>query len=174
MADIAEAAGISRATLYVHFKDKDAVLLALADHVVREALRDMEAAWQTNAGFATNLEAAILAKDLPLHRLKHTSPHGGELLDANSEHVAACAHRLEAGFVDFLRSRAMDEAADGGRFEMFGGIPAFAAFVAQAAAGFKTAIASEDHYRTAIRTFATLVESGTKSKRTKPSRYIPK
>jgi AcrR family transcriptional regulator len=161
MADIAEAAGISRATLYLHFKNKEEIFRALADNVVKESLQQMREAWQATAAFSQNLEAAILAKDGRLHRLKHTSPHGGELLASNSESVLACAQILEAGFIEFLCSRASEEAADGRHFEVFGGIAAFGVFVAQAAAGFKDAIASEELYRTAIHTFVALVESAT-------------
>ena len=167
MADVAEAAGISRATLYVHFKDKDALLQALADNVLRESLQHMRDAWQTKAAFGKNLEAAILAKDLPMHRLKHTSPHGGELLASNSETIAACARALEAGVIEFLCSQATEATKAGRHFDVFGGAKAFGAFVAQAVAGFKDVIASEDHYRTAIHTFAALVETATSPKVTK-------
>jgi AcrR family transcriptional regulator len=172
MADIAESAGISRATLYVHFKDKEALLVALAENVVRESLQHMREAWKPSATFGKNLEAAILAKDLPLHRLKHTSPYGGVLLDSNSETVIACARVFETGFIDFLCSRAIEETQAGRHFKTFGGIPAFGVFVAQAAAGFKDAIASEDDYRTAIHTFASLVENAitTKTAKRPPAR----
>ena len=161
MADVAESAGISRATLYVHFKDKKALFDGLADNVVRESLRLMREAWRPDASFGANVEAAILAKDLPLHRLKHTSPHGGALLASNSESVVEYANVLEAGFTDFLCSRATEEAAGGRRFDVFGGVAAFGTFVSQAAAGFKEAIASEASYRTAIRTFAAVIEAAT-------------
>lgn len=161
MADIAEAAGISRATLYLHFKNKEEIFRALADHVVEESLRQMREAWQPNTAFHKNLEAAILAKDGRLHRLKHTSPHGGELLASNSESVLACAQILEAGFIEFLCARAAEAVADGRHFELFGGIAAFGAFVAQVAAGFKDVIASEELYRDSIRKFAALVEIAT-------------
>jgi AcrR family transcriptional regulator len=162
MADIAEAAGISRATLYGHFKDKEQLFRALADGVVTESLQHMREAWQENTTFDRNLEAAILAKDGRLHRFKHSSPHGGELLASNSEAILACARTLEAGFVEFLCSRASQEEAEGRCFEVFGGVPAFGVFVAQAAAGFKDAIASEELYQRAIHIFAELVETATR------------
>jgi AcrR family transcriptional regulator len=162
MADIAEAADISRATLYLHFKNKEEIFRALADNVVKDSLQQMREAWQANAAFSQNLQAAILAKDSRLHRLKHTSPHGGELLASNSESVLACAEILEAGFIEFLCLRASEEGANGRHFEVFGGIEAFGVFVAQAAAGFKNTIASEEPYRMAIHTFVTLVEKATK------------
>jgi hypothetical protein len=121
----------------------------------------MREAWRAEASFGANVEAAILAKDLPLHRLKHTSPHGGALLASNAESVVEYANVLDAGFTDFLCSRATEEAAGGRPFEVFGGVAAFGTFVSQAAAGFKDVIASEASYRTAIRTFATVIEAAT-------------
>jgi AcrR family transcriptional regulator len=165
MADVAEAAGISRATLYVHFKDKEALVRALADNVVNELLQHMRDAWQADATFGKNLEAAILAKDVPLHRLRHTSPHGGELLFSSSKAISACAQILEAGFIEFLCSRAKEETDVSRHFEIFGGVAAFGVFVAQAAAGLKDVIASEDLYRAAIHTFVTLVEAATSTRR---------
>ena len=161
MADVAEAAGISRATLYVHFKDKAALFDGLADNLVRDALASMRDAWHDGAPFAENLAAVILARDLPLHRLKHTSPHGGELLASDSESARTCARTLDAEFLKYLRKRAGEAAKTGRRFEVFGGIAAFGPFVSEAAAGFKTVVVSEDRYRCAIHTFAALVEAAT-------------
>lgn len=162
MADIARAAGISRATLYSHFKDKEQLFRAIADDVVTESLRNMRDAWQESASFERNLEAAILAKDSRLHRIKHNSPHGDELFASNGEAILACARTLEAGFVEFICSLASKEEAGGRCFDVFGGVPAYGMFVAQAAAGFKDAIASEELYQRAIHIFAELVEIATR------------
>ena len=162
MANVAEAAGVSRATLYIHFKDKETLFRALADSVVTESLQHMRDAWKENGSFGRNLEAAILAKDGRLHRFIHTFPHGRELLAANGATTLACAQVLEGGFIEFLCSRAREEEAAGRHFEVFGGVPDFGVFVAQAATGFKDAIAREQLYQAAIHTFVELVEIATK------------
>jgi len=69
----------------------------------------MREAWREDASFERNLEAAILAKDSRLHRIKHNSPHGHELLASNGEAILACARNLEAGFVEFICSRASQD-----------------------------------------------------------------
>ena len=61
----------------------------------------------------------------------------------------------------FLRARAAEATASGRRFDAFGGVDGFATFVAQTAAGLKDVVSSEELYRTAVRTFAAVVEAAT-------------
>ncbi len=154
MAQVAESAGISRATLYARFRDKRALFEGLATGLVADALRLAREAWLPEADLAANLEAAILAKDLPLHHLRHASAHGADVLASNVTSVQQHGRVLEAGFVEFLTARAIAAEAEGANFAAFGGAAAFATFVSLAAAGFKEAASAEPAYRQAVRTFA--------------------
>lgn len=151
MADVATAAGASRAALYLHFKDKTALFDSLAESLVSRALTQAEAAWTDGAGLSDNLAAMILAKDLPLFRLLHASPHGAELLAIDARLTGAHAARLDEGFVALLTARAKDAARDGADLSVFEGAAGFGAFLSAAAGGLKHESRSEDAYVRAIR-----------------------
>ena len=159
MADVAAAAGVARATLYVHFADKVALFEAMADVLVTSALDAAEAAWRPDAPLAENLAAVVLAKDLPLHRLVHGTPHGASLLAVDADLTAHHARRLNAGFLALLVERAAEEEGRGARLEVFGGVPGFAEFVATTCAGLKHEIPGELPYCAAIRRLCLIAAS---------------
>ena len=151
MADVATEAGVARATLYLRFADKRALFHALADLLVTSALRAAEGAWRDEADLADNLEATVLAKDLPLHRLLHATPYGAALLAVDADLTMHHARRLQDGFLGLLTERARQAEARGAGLEMFGGADGFADFLATACAGLKHEIRAESPYRAAIR-----------------------
>ena len=149
MADVARRAGVARATLYLRFGDKRALVEALAEALVSHAMDAAETAWVPGAALAANLEATILAKDLPLYRII-ASPHGAELIDPVEEPAQAPVQRLNEAFVALLKHGAEDAAADGADLSAFGGPDGFGSFVALVSAGLKRASASEAEYRAAV------------------------
>ena len=150
MADVAGEAGISRATLYVRFRDKPALFEGLAESLVTDALAAAEAAWTPGADLAGNLEATILAKDLPFYRLLH-APHGAELMTIDAELTKAHVKRLDDGFVALLAQRAADAAAGGADLSAFDGPGGFGSFLAMAGAGLKHESRTEADYRVLVR-----------------------
>jgi len=150
MADVAGEAGISRATLYVRFRDKSALFEGLAESLVTDALAAAEAAWTPGADLAGNLEATILAKDLPFYRLLH-APHGAELMTIDAELTKAHMKRLDDGFVALLAQRAADAAAGGADLSAFDGPGGFGSFLAMAGAGLKHESRTEADYRILVR-----------------------
>jgi AcrR family transcriptional regulator len=157
MADVAAEAGISRATLYARFRDKAALFDGLATALVDRALAAAEAAWTDAAPLADNLEATILAKDLPLYRMLRASPHGAALLAVDADLTRAHAERLESGYRQLLARRAATLAAAGADFSTFEGTDGFAAFVAVAGAGLKHEAAPEAAYLAAVRRLCRVV-----------------
>lgn len=152
MAEIARHARISRATLYLRFKDKTALFEHLAQRVADDALAAAAAAWDPARGLAANIEAALLAKDLPLYRLLHASPHGAELLAVDARVTQAHALRLDTGFAEILAARAsMLETADLAAFE---GPEGFGRFIAITGAGLKHETHAEPDYLAAVRRLA--------------------
>lgn len=151
MADVAAEAGVARATLYLRFRDKRALFEALADWLVANALSMAEAAWQSEARLAENLEATILAKDLPLYRLLHASPHGAALLAMDAELTRKYAERLDASFAALLERRADEMRSQGADLAAFAGPQGFGAFLATTAAGLKHEIPTEAAYCDAVR-----------------------
>jgi AcrR family transcriptional regulator len=95
MDDIAQAAGLSRTALYLHFKNKDDIFRSLALRYFDEAVRDMTAALNTlGQDPADALMAAFVAKDGKFMEAVLGTPHGRELLDAG---VNLSAEISEAG-----------------------------------------------------------------------------
>jgi len=150
MADVAGEAGISRATLYVRFRDKPALFEGLAEALVTDALAAAEAAWTPGADLADNLEATIFAKDLPFYRLLH-APHGAELMTVDAELTRVHVKRLDDGFAALLAKRAADAAAGGADLSAFDGPGGFGSFLATAGAGLKHESRVEADYRVLVR-----------------------
>lgn len=147
LADIAREAGLSRQSVYSRFAGKEAVLTALAEYLKQQALAAAAAAWRDEAALADNLAATLLAKDLPLYRLLHASPHGRELLAVDGALTASVAAELERRFVVLLARRlATVPRAAGERVRAFGGGRALATTLTRAAAGLKAETASEAAY----------------------------
>ncbi len=159
MAEVAAEAGISRAALYLRFRDKRSLFDGLADWIVNRALSMAEAAWRPKASLAENLEATILAKDLPLYRLLHASPHGAALLAVDAELTRDHARRLDAGFAAVLERRAREVSSQGADLAAFDGPEGFGAFLATAAAGLKHETQTEPAYRDAVRRLCIVVSA---------------
>lgn len=151
MADVAAEAGVSRATLYLRFHDKRTLFEELAALLVTDALTAAEAAWTGGVSLAGNLAETILAKDLPLFRIMHASPHGAELMAVDAELTRAHAQRLNDGFLTLLTRRAAAAEAGGADLSAFGGASGFAQFLATTAAGLKHEARTEPAYCAAVR-----------------------
>jgi AcrR family transcriptional regulator len=83
MADIAKGAGISRAALYLHYRNKEDIFRSLAKQYFETALAAMTTALaEPGKAPDAQLAAAFAAKDGALMELVLNSPHGGELMDA--------------------------------------------------------------------------------------------
>jgi len=151
MADVAADAGVSRATLYLRFRDKRSLFEELATLLVTDALTAAEAAWTEGVSLAGNLEETILAKDLPMFRILHASPHGAELMAVDAELTRAHAQRLDDGFLTLLTRRAATAEAGGADLSAFNGVSGFAQFLATTAAGLKHEARTEPAYCAAVR-----------------------
>jgi AcrR family transcriptional regulator len=152
MADIAAAAGISRPLLYTVFPNKAAVFRALAEMLLTDAIAGAEAAWPAGIDPASGLAAAILAKDLGIHRLFAATPHAGEIL-AEAQTLADDLHKASAArFAALVATRL---AAAGDR-----DAAATARLVANAADGLKHAGLDEATYVADVQRLAALVAGG--------------
>ena len=85
MHDIATTLGISRASLYSYFENKDeifrAVSISLHEAALENAKRCLRAA---TSDPSVKIEAALLARHRPFHQSVTESPHGAELHDEYS------------------------------------------------------------------------------------------
>ncbi|MCW3845267.1 TetR/AcrR family transcriptional regulator [Micromonospora yasonensis] len=106
MSQIAERAGIGRATLYKYFPDAQAILTAWHERQITEHLDQLNAVVDPAAPAVVRLEAGLRAyAHIQHHSARH---HGGELaaLLHRSEHVDRARQRLR-DFVEQLLAQAV-------------------------------------------------------------------
>jgi AcrR family transcriptional regulator len=149
MADIAAAAGMSRPSLYLVFPNKPAVFRALAESLLADAVTAAEAAWPAGVPPAAGLAAAILAKDLAIHRLFSATPHAAEIL-AEAENLAGDLHRAAATRFAALLAQRLGEGGDAHAVDT-------ARLVTHAADGLKHAGLAEATYVGDVQRLASLV-----------------
>lgn len=113
MEDIARASGMSRAALYLHYKNKHDILRQLVTAYFRRAEMDVQAALEPGGKPKKVLSAVFEAKGGPEMQALMSSPHAAELWDANN---ALCADEVrggEARIIAALASWLESEAAVG-------------------------------------------------------------
>lgn len=134
MEDVAQAAGLSRTALYLHWRNKDDLFRALATRYFAEAERDMAAALAGTDDVEAALLAAFTAKDGKFMQAVLSTPHGPELLEAGHSVTADIGAAGEARFVavlaDWLDGRGLPAEV--------GSPPAVAATIMVALKGLKT------------------------------------
>lgn len=149
MGDIAAAAGMSRPALYLLFCGKEEVFRAVAESLLADAAVAAELAWPENTDSVQGLAAAILAKDLPIHRLCQASAHAEEIL-AVAASLTADLHQASSARFEALLARRLAEA---GRPDA----PGLARMIVNAAAGLKHAGLAEADYIADVARLARLI-----------------
>ncbi|MCV9965387.1 TetR/AcrR family transcriptional regulator [Pararhizobium sp. BT-229] len=100
MQDVADAAMMSRAALYLHFRNKDDLFRSLMQWHYGEALKAAEAAFSTDRPFIPRMESALAAFTMAMMGPVKASAYGLELFEANmmlaGDINAATALRLRA------------------------------------------------------------------------------
>ena len=84
MDDISKRLGISRASLYSHFDNKDDIFRGASNAIHAAALKNAKNQLADTQSLAIRLEQALLARHVPFHNAVIQSPHGGELFDEYS------------------------------------------------------------------------------------------
>src|SRR5438034_90242 len=102
MEDIASEAGLSRAALYLQFRNKEDIFRELAADLREEALSLAEAALGTQKPLSERLRAAVEAKTLRMIEIGHRSPHGSELMDEKNRLCGDLAIESEKRFQRML------------------------------------------------------------------------
>ncbi len=83
MQDIADAAGMSRAALYLHFRNKDDVFRFGLQRLYGQALAVLTAALDGEGGFGERLNAALSGYAGVILAPAQSSPHGADLFAAH-------------------------------------------------------------------------------------------
>ena len=112
MEDVAREAGVSRPSLYQHFRNKEEIFRSLSQALHEASLAAAESALKADAPIDARARAALEAKVGRLLEIVHRSPHGAELLDENSrlcgDVVAASEERMRRMLARALRDAARD------------------------------------------------------------------
>jgi AcrR family transcriptional regulator len=103
LEQIAAEAGISRAALYLHFKNKEAIFRALARQVHERAQAAVDAAAARPGALEEQLEAILQAKLGQFFALVHDTPHAAEILDEKSRLCGDLTEEFRKRFLRVLR-----------------------------------------------------------------------
>jgi AcrR family transcriptional regulator len=110
MDDIARAADVSRAALYLSFPNKEAMFRTLSEQVHDETLALARIALEGEGSIEQRLVAAFEGKTLLLLGLVKSGAHGNELVDLNHGLGADIAQRTQQAFEELI-VQALQEAA---------------------------------------------------------------
>jgi AcrR family transcriptional regulator len=103
LEEIAEEAGISRAALYLHFPNKEAIFRALAFDLHLRAQAAAERAAAAPGPLEARLAAVLEARAAHFFDVVHASPHAAELLGESSRQGADVSEAFRRRFLRVLR-----------------------------------------------------------------------
>jgi AcrR family transcriptional regulator len=162
MEDIAVAAGVSRAALYLQFRNKEEMFRCLSEQLHAQALAEATAALAADAPLAERLRAGVEARSLRFVEIAYGSPHGAELLDESNRLCGDLAADIGRRFVAVL-TRVFRRAAAAGEIDLAAaGLSAgeAAELFASAAAGLKGPGIAVAAYRRRVARLATVFVAG--------------
>ena len=113
MADIAEAAGMSRPALYVMFENKEDLFRHLANYRQSQAIDEAVIELDGDDPIAQRLPEAILAYERVFYEPIAASPHGDEFLDISQSIASQDMMKGRAKLIEHLQC-ALNAAANAG------------------------------------------------------------
>jgi AcrR family transcriptional regulator len=113
MEDIARGAGMSRAALYLHYRNKEDIFRSLTQFYYDDAVAQVEGVLTQDLPIAEALARAFEAQAGQIFEALLSSPHGDELLDTKYAHGADIAQAGEARLVAVYAGWLRDKAAAG-------------------------------------------------------------
>ncbi len=113
MAEIAKAAGMSRAALYLHFSSKEDIFRSLVVQYFAQAAADLQAALQADGALDAVICGGFQAVCGPGFKAMMTSPHGPELMDSKNSVGAELARAGDAQLLAIWAGWLRDQGALG-------------------------------------------------------------
>jgi len=113
MEDIARGAGMSRAALYLHYANKEAIFRALIRAYFETAQAGVRQALSRELPIAEALAQAFAAQAGEMFEALLSSPHGAELLDAKTTAAADLVAEGDARIVELYAGWLAREVAAG-------------------------------------------------------------
>ena len=123
MEDIAQRLGVSRASLYSYFSNKDDIFRGVSMAIHERALRRAEqhlfpqASDDAHAGIEERVTHALMARHSPFQKAVSQSTHGGELFDEYSRLCGDIVRESHDGFQSML-GKALNQAARQGSIHL--------------------------------------------------------
>ena len=157
MDDIAQKAGMSRAALYLHYRNKEDIFQSLVQVYFDATCAEVSRILAQDLPVPGALSAAFAAQGGPVIEALLTSPHGAEFIDAkthvSAEIVKTAEARLVAIYADWLENEAV-----AGRVTLaeFGTATACATTMLAALNGMKAGVANFAGYTAAVARLAAL------------------
>lgn len=102
MADLAEAAGVSRQTLYNKFPNKEEVLRAAVRYGAEAGIREIRARWAEHSSVAEKLDIFFEIGPLNWYDTLVASPDSADLLEGMNTHAADVMEDSIAGWITVL------------------------------------------------------------------------
>ena len=113
MLDIAEAAGMSRAALYLHFKNKEDVFRSGSEQAHADVFQKVETALAAPGSVIARIESALRVFQAGLLEPLSTSEYAQELFDANAALAGDITREFRAKLVRSLKQALSDADAAG-------------------------------------------------------------
>lgn len=165
MADIAKETGVSRASLYSYFENKEEIFRSLSAALQERSLAGAEAHLKDDASgrsLASRVEEAVLARFAPFYEVVSASAHGSEINDENNRLCGELVLSSSERFVAML-TRALAAAARAGEIDLQGAgltAPAAAELIHLGAAGMKQRAADVATVEKRVRRFVRVFFAG--------------
>ncbi len=117
VADIAQAAGVAKGSVYLSFKSKEEVFRAVAERMADQILADARAAAKKVGALSARLTEALAAKFVFVYAVIDRSPHAAEIIDSKN---ALCADLFVKTDLKFQRiiARILTEGAEQGALNL--------------------------------------------------------
>ncbi|HTO55220.1 MAG TPA: helix-turn-helix domain-containing protein [Myxococcota bacterium] len=119
LEQIAQEAGISRAALYLHYKDKEDLFRAVSREVHEKSQAAAEEAARAEGDVVSRIEAALLAKHGKFFAIVSGSPHVAELLEERNRLCGDVSEAFRKRFQKLMRS-VLEEADARGELDLAG------------------------------------------------------
>jgi len=162
MEDIASESGLSRAALYLQFRNKEDIFRDLARGLHEEGLLQAEAALEGEQSLSERLRAGVEAKTLRMIEIVYGSPHGSELMDEKNRLCGDLATDSERRFQEML-TRVFERAEETKEIDLtVSGLSAteVADVFAGAVQGLKGPEVTTDAYRTRLASLVKVFVAG--------------
>lgn len=158
MEDIAQAAAMSRAALYLHFRSKEDIFRSLGQYYYDSTAKAVSAVLSAGHPPAQALAAAFAAQGGEIAQALLSSPHGAEFMDIKTVQNADIMQAGEARLVGIYADWLVSEAAAGRvSLQDFGGdARALAATMLAALHGMKAAAADYPAYAASVARLAAM------------------